>query len=112
MGCMKHTPILITDAKISQEEELKRRQRRYVLMMMLRIVCLVVGVALVMARVPLLGLWLPLLGLGMVFLPWFAVILANDRPPKDKHRMRRYRGNTSPANALPTQPAGPTIDAD
>src|SRR5688572_5635535 len=105
-------PQLITDARISQEEELKRRERRYILMMGLRAACVVAGVVLVMARVPLLGLWLPLCGLGMVLLPWLAVILANDRPPKNEHRMKRYRSNTAPANALPSQTSGKTIDAD
>ena len=30
----------------------------------------------------LLGLWLVLCAAGMVFLPWAAVLIANDRPPK------------------------------
>lgn len=108
----RRAPVLITDAKPSQEEELRRRERRYVIMMGLRALCIIAGVVLVMLKVPLLVVWLPLLGLGMVLLPWLAVILANDRPPKDKHRLRRYRRNTAPPNALPTQPAGRTIDPD
>ncbi len=109
---MKQRPQIITDARISQEEELKRRERRYILMMGLRAACVVIAVVLVMAKVPLLGLWLPLCGLGMVLLPWLAVILANDRPPKDQHRLKKYRDNTSPANALPIKANGKTIDAD
>lgn len=111
---MKRTaaPVLITDAKVSQEEELKRRERRYILMMGLRAVCVILAAVLVMLKVPLLVIWLPLCGLGMVLLPWLAVILANDRPPKDKHRLKRYRGNTAPSNALPSQPSGRTIDAE
>jgi uncharacterized membrane protein len=109
---MRRTPILITDAKISQEEELRRRERRYILMMLLRAACLIIAVVLVMLKVPLLVIWLPLCGLGMVLLPWLAVILANDRPPKDKHRLKRYRSNTSPSNALPSQTDGRVIDSD
>ncbi|WP_117208791.1 DUF3099 domain-containing protein [Allorhizocola rhizosphaerae] len=105
-------PILITDAKISQEEELRRRERRYILMMGTRALCLILGAVLVMLKVPLLGLWLPLCLVGMVLLPWLAVILANDRPPKDQHRLKRYRNNTAPSNALPSQASGRTIDAD
>ncbi len=112
MKGMKRAPILITDATISQEEELRRRERRYILMMGLRAVCVILGVVLVMLKVPLLGLWLPLCLAGMVLLPWFAVILANDRPPKDKHRLKRYRRNTAPANALPSEHTGRTIDAE
>jgi len=109
---MRRTPVLITDAKISQEEELRRRERRYILMMGLRALCLILGAVLVMLKVPLLVVWLPLCGLGMVLLPWLAVILANDRPPKDQHRLKRYRSNTAPANALPSQPHGKVIDSD
>ena len=109
---MRRTPILITDAKISQEQELRRRERRYILMMLLRAVCLIVAVVLVMLKVPLLVIWLPLCGLGMVLLPWLAVILANDRPPKDKHRLKRYRENTAPTNSLPAQGHGKVIDSD
>jgi hypothetical protein len=110
---MKRTPVVITDAKISQEEELRRRERRYVLMMGLRALCVIVAAVLVMAHVPLLVVWLPLCGLGMVLLPWLAVILANDRPPKDEHRMKRNRGTApDPPNALPSQPTGKVIDPD
>ncbi len=106
------TPILITDAEESQEDELKRRERRYIAMMLLRAACVILAVVLVMLRVPLLGLWVTLCGLGMVLLPWFAVILANDRPPKDEHRLKRYRSNTQQSNSLPSQPSGKVIDGD
>jgi predicted tellurium resistance membrane protein TerC len=112
MGSMKRTPILITDARISQEEELRRRERRYILMMGLRALCLILAAVLVMLKVPLLGLWLPLCLLGMVLLPWLAVILANDRPPKDMHRLKRYRENTAPTNSLPANEHGKVIDSE
>ncbi|WP_155372226.1 DUF3099 domain-containing protein [Catellatospora vulcania] len=110
-------PVLITDAPMSPEEELKRRERRYIFMMLLRAGCLILGSVLAMLQVPLLWLWLTLCGLGMLLLPWMAVILVNDRPPKDEHRFKRNRGHqTIPTNALPAQPAGPvyegTIDDD
>jgi hypothetical protein len=54
-------------------------------MMLFRVVCLV-GAALIVAnKPPLWGLWTILCVLGAVLLPWFAVILANDAPPR-KHR--------------------------
>lgn len=116
---MKRTPpVLITDAQVSQEEELKRRERRYIIMMGVRALCLVLGVVLVMLKVPLLVIWLPLCGIAMVLLPWLAVLLANDRPPLEQHRMRRHNRQTgrqtddAVPNALPAQPTGRTIDAD
>jgi hypothetical protein len=114
-------PVLITDAERSLDDQLRSRQIRYVLMMLIRAVCLVVAAVLVGTNAPLLWLWVPLCVAGMIVIPWLAVILANDRPPKEKHRLanRLHRGEPSePApHGLPTEPSTPpapprTIDAD
>lgn len=81
---MKKQPVLITDAVRSPEEQYRSRQIRYVTMMGLRATCLIVGAILVSVRPPLLGVWLALCAAGMVLLPWAAVLIANDRPPKTK----------------------------
>lgn len=80
----KNQPVLITDAARSQADELRSRQTRYVLMMVTRAGCLVLGAVLISFKAPLLPLWLVLCVLGMVFLPWAAVLIANDRSPKKK----------------------------
>ncbi|HET6531775.1 MAG TPA: DUF3099 domain-containing protein [Actinoplanes sp.] len=77
-------PVLITDAARSQSEQLRSREIRYVTMMALRAGCLILGAVLISARPPLLPVWLVLCAAGMVFLPWAAVLIANDRPPKTK----------------------------
>jgi hypothetical protein len=77
-------PVLITDAARSQDDQLRSRQIRYVTMMSVRAFCLILGGVLISARVPLLPVWLSLCALGMVLLPWMAVLIANDRPPKTK----------------------------
>lgn len=82
---MKKQPVLITDAARSQDDQLRSRQIRYVTMMSVRAVCLILGGVLVSVKPPLLPLWLILCAAGMVFLPWAAVLIANDRPPKSKH---------------------------
>ena len=79
---------LITDAPRSPEEELRAREIRYVIMMLLRAVCVIVGAVLVMVRPPLLGLWLVICVLGAVLLPWAAVLLANDKAPRSEARLR------------------------
>jgi hypothetical protein len=91
-------PVVITDAQRSQEDQLRIRTIRYVLMMVVRIVCLVAAVVVVTINPPLLWLWLALCAFGMVVIPWVAVVLANDRLPKEKHRWRRHRrsGPTRP----------------
>jgi hypothetical protein len=96
-------PTLITTAERSQEQQLRSREVRYVLMMGLRIGCLILAGVLVTLKVPLLGLWVSLCVAGMVLLPWLAVILANDGPPKPEHRLanRLHRAEPTPAsNAL------------
>ncbi|HEY9482476.1 MAG TPA: DUF3099 domain-containing protein [Micromonosporaceae bacterium] len=85
-------PTRITDAAPSRGEQLRHRELRYVTMMSLRVVCLVLIVILVSAHAPLVWLWVPVLLFGMFIVPWLAVILANDRPPK---RANRYRPRPS-----------------
>ncbi|WFE27534.1 DUF3099 domain-containing protein [Solwaraspora sp. WMMD791] len=110
-------PTVITDAETSPAEQLRRRQRRYVAMMSIRGGCLIVGAVLVTLEAPLLWVWLPLCAVGMILVPWLAVLLANDRPPKDKHLLARRR---RPSARTPTalganpvaSPAGPVIDME
>jgi len=71
-------------------------------MMLLRAVCLIGGAIIVVQKPPLWGLWASLCVAGMVLLPLFAVILANDRPP----RKRQPVPPPGPA-APPTQPGLP-----
>lgn len=108
-----YQPILITDASRSQDDQLRSRQRRYILMMAIRAVCIVVGAILVGVRAPLLWLWLPLCAVGMVLIPWLAVLLANDRPPKEQHRLsarlRRRHVDDTPARALTVEERPPRI---
>jgi hypothetical protein len=77
-------PVLITNAARSQGDQLHSREIRYVTMMGLRVMCLIAGAILISVRPPLLPLWLTVCAAGMVLLPWMAVLIANDRPPKSK----------------------------
>ena len=77
-------PVLITDAARSQDEQFRSRQIRYVTMMGLRAACLIAGAILISTHPPLLPVWLIMCALGMVILPWAAVLIANDRPARSK----------------------------
>jgi len=110
-------PVLITDAARSQGDQLRSREIRYVTMMGLRVSCLILGAILISAKPPLLPLWLILCAAGMVFLPWAAVLIANDRPPKNKvARPAPPTANDSAHRQLDDhpreQPEQRTIDAE
>ncbi|RBY90572.1 DUF3099 domain-containing protein [Blastococcus sp. TF02A-26] len=78
--------VLITEAAPSLAEQHAARKRRYVITMLIRIVSVVLAAAFYQT------LWLAIIFavLGTV-LPWVAVVMANDRPPKKKLDPHRYR---------------------
>lgn len=94
-------PIVVTEAKESLPDQLRRREIRYVVMMGLRVVCLLAAVIVFALQVPLAPLWVGLCLVGMVALPWMAVLIANDRPPKKASQFRnRLRGHPAPDRAI------------
>jgi DUF3099 family protein len=106
-------PVVITDARQSPGDELRYRERRYVLMMSIRALCLVAAAVLVSVRAPLLWLWLPMCIFGMVVVPWLAVILANDRLPRNQYRLlHRDKTDAASQNALSPAEEPRVIDAD
>jgi DUF3099 family protein len=73
-------PVLITTAPESADDEYDRRRKRYAIMM--------AGRALAVIAAALTYKYSLVLALGFVvaggILPWSAVIMANDRPPKKR----------------------------
>ena len=79
-------PVLITSAEQSYEEQFKARKRKYIIMMVCRIPCLI------LAGVFVHIWWLALLFVVIsVPLPWIAVLIANDRPPRKSEKVNRFR---------------------
>ncbi|WP_347057264.1 DUF3099 domain-containing protein [Blastococcus sp. HT6-30] len=76
-------PVLITEAAPSLADQQAARKRRYAITMAIR------GLALVLAAVFYQVVWLMVIlaVLGTV-LPWIAVVMANDRPPKPRTRLK------------------------
>ena len=109
----KKQPTLITDAARSPADQLRSRQIRYVTMMGIRALCLILGGVLISLKVPLLPLWLGLCVVGMVTLPWMAVLIANDRAPRTKAE-RRQAARRRPQPALGADQPDPdrTIDLE
>jgi DUF3099 family protein len=84
-GARRAEPVLITEAEPSQDDQHAARKKRYVITMLIR------GVSLVLAALTYQIVWLMLIFavLGTV-LPWIAVVMANDRPPKKRLDVNRY----------------------
>jgi hypothetical protein len=93
-------PVLITEAQPSLDAQLAARRTKYLIMMSIRVVCLVLAAT--FYHTP----WLMAIFIGgAVVLPWMAVLIANDRPPKKAHRMHRFGGHPDPGRAI-TSSAG------
>jgi Flp pilus assembly protein TadB len=72
-------PMLITEAEPSRAEQHAARKRRYAITMGIR------AVSIALAAVFYQTVWLMVIFAALgVALPWVAVLMANDRPPKKK----------------------------
>src|SRR5437773_8106493 len=98
---------LVTEAQRSKSEDISYRERRYLIMMAIRVVCFVVAVV-VFAQG---GGWLTAIpAVGAIVIPYFAVVFANGgREPSSTKGFRAYEPN------LPTvyrPPGGDFADED
>lgn len=101
-------PVLITRAAPPYEEEHRARVRKYLTLMAFRIP------ALILAAVAY-GLWhnglISLLIVAIsVPLPWMAVLIANDRPPRRAEEPRRFDDRRGKAPLFPATEQ-PVLDA-
>lgn len=103
----RERPHLVTGAAVSPVEEHRHRQRRYLLTMIARMVLLVVAVFVARVNVPL-GI---VVGVLSAVLPGFAVVMANDGPPKSSKYYRRVvpTGVGERAIAAPSEAADPRV---
>lgn len=81
-------PVLITRAAIPYEEQHRARVRKYLTIMSFRVPALILAAA-------AYGIWHNgLISLAILVasipLPWIAVLIANDRPPRRREEPRRY----------------------
>jgi len=81
----------ITDAPMSLDEERRIRTTRYIVMMSVRAFLVIACGVLVIVEAPYLFIWLPLGVLGMVLLPWLAVLFANDRLVQRPGRFNKHQ---------------------
>jgi hypothetical protein len=96
-------PVLITAAAPAHEEQHRARVRKYLTIMSFRIP------ALILAAVAY-GVWENgLISLAIIVvsipLPWIAVLIANDRPPRRAEEPRRYEARRIPLFPTAERPA-------
>lgn len=93
-------PVLITRAALSYEEQHRQRVRKYLSIMSWRIPAFI-------AAAVAYGIWhngllsLAILAVSIP-LPWMAVLIANDRPPRTAEEPRRFPEAPSRTALFPT----------
>lgn len=93
-------PVLITQAAPPYEEEHRRRVRKYLIIMSFRIPALILA-AVAYSVWP--NGWVSLLIIAAsIPLPWIAVLIANDRPPRRAEEPRRFEESRRRIPLFPT----------
>jgi hypothetical protein len=86
-----NTPVLITEAAPSNDDQQAARKRRYIIMMLCRIPLLILAGLFVQT-----WWWLSVVFVVIsIPLPWVAVLLANDRPPRKAEHPQWFRRRTT-----------------
>jgi hypothetical protein len=82
---------VVTEAPRPMSEDIAYRQRRYLIMMGIRLVCFVIAVVVFVEG----GGWLTAIpAVGAIAIPYFAVVFANGgREPSGRSRFRPYEPN-------------------
>lgn len=90
----RDVPVLITEAQASYDEQHRARVKKYSILMAFRIPALVLAAIVYSAT----GTWwIPLLIIAAsIPLPWMAVLIANDRPPRTAEEVNRYHYGDQP----------------
>ena len=96
---MKHTRPSLTNLPLSPDVERKHRMIKYSVAMSIRVVCLIVAVI-----VP--GWWAAVPLVGAIFLPYFAVVIANVSVEQGRVDVQR------PGSIVPVTPPQPRRSDD
>ncbi|MFD4368275.1 DUF3099 domain-containing protein [Rhodococcus sp. NPDC058521] len=101
-------PFVITEAADSVEAQHRARVRKYMLIMSVRFPALILSAV-------AYGVWgnpwisMAIIGVSIP-LPWIAVLIANDRPPRSKDEPSRYDHHEAESNAI-APPSNHTIES-
>jgi len=101
---------LVTEAQRPRSEDIAYRERRYLIMMAIRVACFILTIALFAAGA---GWFSAIPAVGALVIPYFAVVFANGgREPSSTRGFRAYEPNlpepySPPGETLPGSPPGP-----
>ena len=101
---------LVTEARRPRSEDIAYRERRYLIMMGIRVGCFILTVGLFAAGA---GWFAAIPAVGALVIPYFAVVFANGgREPSSTRGFRAYEPNlperySTPGQTLPGTPLGP-----
>ena len=88
-GARRHRAYLVTEAQPPLSADIASRQRRYLIMMGIRIACFAATIALFAAGA---GWWAAIPAVGAITIPYFAVVIANGgREPASTTGFRAYQ---------------------
>jgi len=93
-------PILITEAPVNADDEYNQRRKRYLIMMIIRALCVIGAASTFRYSGWLAAAFIP----AAVVLPWSAVLIANNRPPKQALKFRRFLPGGDGRHELPSEP--------
>ena len=89
---------LVTEARQSRSAEISQRERRYLVMMGVRVVCFVITVVMFLNHA---GWFTVIPAAGAIAIPYFAVVIANSRGATSATGFRPYRPNLPERYAPP-----------
>ena len=104
---------MLTEARLSRSADIAYRERRYLIMMSIRLVCFVIAVVLFINGAG----WLTAIpAVGAIIIPYFAVIFANGgREPNTSRGFQAYEPNLpdrfSPGRGRPARAGTPPQDS-
>jgi Protein of unknown function (DUF3099) len=102
-GSRRDQAYLVTEAHQSRSAEIGQRERRYLVMMGVRVVCFVITVIMFVTHAG----WLTIIpAVGAIALPYFAVVVANSRGQSAATGFRPYNPQ------LPERYVPPGTDRD
>jgi hypothetical protein len=100
----------VTEARPGLTEDIRYRERRYLIMMGIRTICFVAAVVMFVNH---LGWLTAIPAVGALVIPYFAVVFANGgREPTARRTFQQYEPNSPAIYRPPTRPGSPPPPAE